>query len=736
VDILLENIGETGAPPKARLKDAKSAHSIYTTLRESDAHADQDRSKVQAMFDGDPPYNPNTLRSMGQAYRANLNFGEAAADLENALAAYTDLVNGVEKLVEVKTTFGDESERQNWAGAISEEFHKTLVEWDQFHFNFQLLAHHFISQGLGVTFFENDKDWRWRVCGIGDFLIPRGTQATEDRIEFAVARRVYLAHELYNFIKNPKAAKEAGWNVEEVRKALATIHKGNRPADQGWEELEKEFKNNDLFYSYARAGEIRVNHYYVREYDGTVSHYIGLRDGTNTDFLYKKEGRFKKASEAFNLFTFGVGNGTYHSIRGLGYKIFPHIQVSNRLRCAMVDGSMMSTSLVLQPKTAEDVSRLSLAFAGPISFLPPNLEVVPTTFPNFNNSVMPVVQELSMTRQANTGSYRTHQQVQGSKERTATEVQAQLANESVLTTASINLFYVTWGKLLKESFKRLQKDTWQPGDAGYEGYQKFRSRLEQRGVPWKAVIDVYDVTPVRAVGYGSSGARILAFNEFIQLLPRFDEVGQQNLIRDRVAARVGYDQVDRYLPAGKLKERLPTDAKIAELENAQFQDGRPISVMPTENHSVHIRVHLADARGMLDATSQGIAKPDMALAYLTLNYQHSMMHLQQIAGDPTRKIEVGQYNEMLNLMREAIVALENNMRAQQENMRKHQEALAKRGGGQGGIDPNTASKLQDHQLAMQMKVEEAKVDQQIKLADHQQKMALRDAEIASKIRNS
>jgi hypothetical protein len=158
--------------------------------------------------------------------------------------------------------------------------------------------------------------------------------------------------------------------------------------------------------------------------------------------------------------------------------------------------------------------------------------------------------------------------------------------------------------------------------------------------------------------------------------------------------------------------------------------------MPTENHSVHIRVHLADARGMLDATAQGIAKPDMALAYLSLNYQHSMMHLQQIAGDPTRKIEIGQYNEMLNLMREAIVALENNMRAEQENMRKQQEAMARRGGGQGGIDPNTAAKLQDHQINMQMRVEEAKVDQQIKLADHQQKMALRDAEIASKIRNS
>ena len=222
-------------------------------MRESDIHADQDRSKIQAMFDGDPPYNPATLRSMGQAYRANLNFGEAAADLENALAAYTDLVTGVEKLVEVKTSFGDESERGVWGGIIGEEFHKILLEWDQFHFNFQLLSHYFVSQGLGVTFFENDKDWRWRVCGIGEFLLPRGTPATEERVDFAVAKRSYLAHELYSYISNPKAAKEAGWNVEEVRKALAESNRGQRPTDQTWEELEVEFKNNDLYYSYARA---------------------------------------------------------------------------------------------------------------------------------------------------------------------------------------------------------------------------------------------------------------------------------------------------------------------------------------------------------------------------------------------------------------------------------------------------------------------------------------------------
>ena len=35
-----------------------------------------------------------------------------------------------------------------------------------------------------------------------------------------------------------------------------------------------------------------------------------------------------------------------------------------------------------------------------------------------------------------------------------------------------------------------------------------------------------------------------------------------------------------------------------------------------------------------------------------------------------------------------------------------------------------------------MKMEEAQLEQQIKLAEHQQRMALKDAETASKIRNS
>ena len=54
--IELENISESGKPPRTRIKDAKSAHAIYLAMRYADDASALDRQKIQAMLDGEPPY--------------------------------------------------------------------------------------------------------------------------------------------------------------------------------------------------------------------------------------------------------------------------------------------------------------------------------------------------------------------------------------------------------------------------------------------------------------------------------------------------------------------------------------------------------------------------------------------------------------------------------------------------------------------------------------------------------
>lgn len=730
MSIELENINESGKAPRTRIKDAKSAHAIYTSIRNADDASSIDRQKIQSMLDGEPPYSPQQLKSLGQGYRANLNFGESAAALETALSAYSDLVNSVDRLASVKTSEGDPAQKVEWENIIAEEFHRTITDWDEFFYKQQMLAHQFVSQGVGVAYFEDNRSWKWSVCGLKDFKVPRGTPACDTKVEVATIERHYLVGELYQFIENPKIATELGWNVEETRRAiLLSTDNGTSSNSRDWERLQEELKNNDLMYSHARSKVVRCIHYFVKEFDGTISHYIATRAGDSDDFLFQKPSRFKHANEAFVLFSYGIGtNGLLHSVRGLGYKLFPFIQLSNRMRNAIVDGAMLSSALMIQPATGEDVSNLSLMYNGPLSILPPGINVVDKTMPNLAGNVLPIVRDLEVVRQNNTGTYNPKQVMPDGDARTATEVQAQLAQQSLLSAQAMNLYYIPFQKLLAEQFRRLATVNYRSDEPGGEEAIAFRKRIEARGVPWKAVQKVYRVQAVRAIGAGSPGARMLAFNEFMAIMPRFDEVGQRNLIRDRVAARVGYDQVDRYIPKGEI-ERIPIDAKIAELENDAMQGGRGVSVNPGENHAVHAKVHLEDANRFLQALQQNQVDPKVAMSYLQVQYPHSTAHVEQLASDPSRREEVGVAKQILNQMREAVENIGKQLAAQAQ---REAQARASEQGGQ--VDPKTQLAIQKAQIDSQIKLQESQLDQRLKAADVQQKMAIRDAEAAQKIR--
>lgn len=748
MDQNLETISAGGKPPKTRLKDAQAAFSIYSNLMDADAESAAQRVKVQAMLDGEPPYNPSTLKNLGQSYRSNLNFLEASSDLEYALSAYSDLVNGVPQIAQVKTNFGDENQKGAFSQIISEEFDRVLrKDWDEFFYNQQRLAHEFVAYGVGFAFFEDGTDWRWKVAGLKDFYVPRGIPASDSRIEFCCARRSYYAHELYQYIKDPKAAREVGWDVDETRRAIINAV----PADTSgsrleWEEIQVMLKDNDLSLSFARSAEIQTIHYYVREFDGRITHAIGLRDGSNRNFLFRKDGRFENINQALVLFTYGIGtNGTLHSIRGLGYKVYPHIQVTNRLRNAIVDATLLSTSVMIQPQTMEDLSNLTIAYNGPMAILPPNLNIVERATPNLSGNILPVAQELTTVRRNNTGSYASQVYSVGSQERTATEVNAQLEREAVLSTQAQNFYYVPWGKLLSEQFRRLARLDWREDEPGGNVAVEFHRRLRSRGVPKEALTAVYDVSPLKAVGYGSAQARLLAYNEFMQMLPMLDETGRANVLRDRIAVRVGYDQVDRYMPAPNVPNRLPVDAKIAELENDSMQSGRGVSVQAGENHAVHLQIHAVDAIRFLTALEQNAAPPVESLRYLSLQYPHMTAHYQQIVNDKSRQAALGQYKDVLNRMRQQIQALGNQVeraqRQQQEALTRMQQQQAQQAL-QSQIDQVRTQERSDYAVKLAKVQADAQIDAaaaeakiRIKSEEARQRMALRDAQTAQKLRN-
>jgi hypothetical protein len=249
---------------------------------------------------------------------------------------------------------------------------------------------------------------------------------------------------------------------------------------------------------------------------------------------------------------------------------------------------------------------------------------------------------------------------------------------------------------------------------------------------------------MKAVGYGSAQARLLAYNEFMQMLPMLDETGRANVIRDRIAVRVGYDQVDRYASPSAVPARLPVDAKIAELENDSMQGGRGVTVQAGENHAVHLQVHGTDAVRFLQAIEQGAISPVEAFKYLSLSGPHMVSHLQQISSDVSRQAMVGQFKDIINKVNQAVQrlgqSLASEQRQQQENMAKMQQQQVQDAmqmqinDVRGKLQAEYAVKIAKVQADAQIDRAASDAKIAIKSEEARQRMALRDAQTAQRLR--
>lgn len=724
-DIPLAPIPEKGAVPSERLKDAKSAREVFNTLREADKVSSQNRALVQGMFDGDAPYSSSELIRTGQSHRTNLNFGEAESQLEYAMSGYIDLTQSVENLITLRTTYGEVTQRKEWEGIIAEEITRTIRAWPQFHFNTLHLCHHFIGHGLGVGYWQDSVDWRFRAAGLGDFYFPRQTLASEDELEVGCASRAMPTWHLYRKIANPEIAKEMGWNVQAVRQALSKASTGNYDLND-WEKLEAEYKNNDLSYC-AQQAEVKTIHLWVREYDNTITHCITTAsDDCGNEFLYKKRNAFQSMQQAFVIFPFGLGtNALTHGIRGLGHKIFPMINVSNRLRSDSIDSARIASSVILQPMDEESLNDIGLTPFGGYTILNPNVKVETAAAPNLSYTLTPALQQMSDLLNQRVGSYSSQTVFNSGERKTRFEVAAQLEQASRLSNTSLELFYGPFQRVLREMTRRMSKRNYQSGEPGGREVADMRARILKRGVPLEAfyAIDIDSVHATRAIGAGSAAARTIALNTLADMAPGFDEEGQYNLRRDTTIALVGVSQADRYIPA-KSGQRPPIDLKIAMLENDPLSKGEFIPVMPNEIHLSHLEAHVGRLGEYYEAVNSGSMELEVAAPEMMGIFNHASEHLALVGGDPVTVSKAAEYRQALQQIGEVV---SNGMKAVESAQRKAAQEGQAAGAEQQGQSLEEIRKFEEHRANLVRKQEEHALKMDLMIQAAQNKRSIEDA---------
>ena len=712
-----------GRVPQHRAISAAVLRANHNKMLQDDEGSAVMRVRVRGMLDGEAPYSPAARRAQKQTSLANANFLQGTKIVRKVANGYNDIIFSVKHLMYVDTEFGEDAERYRYNRVIAEELSRTIRKWRSFSAHFQMLVNRFVEHGVGIGYFPDTEDWRFEVAGFGDFLIPRQTPASEDKIQIATSKQDMPVTDLFGMIRDEEKASDLGWNVPEVKKALARATDRSSTGELGeYEALQKEIKNNDSTFN-RKYQYVRVIRALVREFDGTLSFYIFEKDGDG-ECLCCRPSHYTSATEAFVFFCYGVGNGTFHSVRGLGDVLYPLVQLHNRLMCMLSDSAMLSGSVMVQPNGQKALDELSFQQYGPLTVLSPGADIIDKQLPNLAQSSMPMLNEVK-DRMAESGSQFTVR-AGGETYRNKLSTEAEMEETAGGDSANVDLFYSSWDVMIREMVKRICN-----GSKSDPLIAEFHRRLKKRGIPEEAIKELdHDSTyATRAIGAGNPAFRTVGLSRLIQLLPNLDEIGQKRLIHQIVADVVGYNNAGFYA-AEPEENRVNVEAKVAEMENILLLQGSKIGVNAQELHATHALIHVVPLEQTIEGIETGQIDPVQSLPGLREMLDHLAGHAEPLARDPAQRDVFGIVKEGINNLTQIVDNFERSIRADQ----RQGEAPEGEAAPEGGEDVEAAAKARIAEVKVaeaEFKLQLAQTIGDIKIAElqakSQQSLALNDA---------
>jgi hypothetical protein len=714
---------------------------MVQSMIRADETRSKTRAKVKGLVDGNAPYSSAELRRTGQSFRTNVNFREAESFLSMGMSAFFDVFAEVPTYATIRVKHGDVNDSEKYSRIITDEFDQLQKRDGSFDYMMQLSQHEMVLYGNGPLVFEDTTDWRCRPLKSADLLLPGGSKSNVDDWELCVVRANYQIHELYKFIRNEAAAANAGWSVAAARKSIMDAYPDNNSHKRTWETAQQQLRNNDLTSS-SKCSTVRVAHVFYREFptdkdpEGAISHVIVDESNASKEFLFRKINRFKTWQEVVHPMWYDKGDGQHHSVKGMGVKMFSALELKNRLKCSLIDAAMARTAIHLQPTTPNDLNRMNVVQMGPYAVIPSGFNVTQTNSAGVLDAPLTVERELEGLLQANLSQYRQRLEKQGNP-RTATEIEALVAQQSILGKTQLNRYYSQLDSFFGERYRRAINPSLTAGQPGAKDAMEFQRKCIERGCPKECFDKVLTVQATRTAGRGSAMERKAIMNQLMSILGMLPEGGRKHVLEDHIASLAGYHSLSRYFPQPEEDVDTQEQQQEAARENALFKLGAPIPIAGGDNHAVHAEVHLQAAGEVAQSAQQGGGDLAEMGAYLSAITQHAAGHLEEMAQDPTRKDLLKIYGEQLGELQKLSDQIGDAVAQQQEQMQQQQQEQmqqqAQMQALQGGQDPK------DQLAAMRAEREEARRDHKTqsdierKQMKTQQDLALKDAKTAQKM---
>lgn len=645
----LATLDEKLIAPKSRIGTAVEATGLVMDMINADEKRALYRTHINGLIDGNAPYQ-KTSRD-----RTNLNFRQASAIMNQFQTPYYDLVVEVPLLWDVQTSFGQSEERSDWSQIISEELHRMVQAWEDWDYIIQFSQSQMLRHGVGVLYSHDEFDWRPDAAMVGEVLVEDQAPRRLSELEIVAIRKQYTSSNLMRFIEHEKEARELGWNPTEVKEAVRDSYNGStQPPDQSsaYEWFQNKYKNSDIYFGTADCKRIWTSHVLNVEFDGRISHHIVRTDQRRSEFLYSKVGRFESLKDIMVPFFYDIGNGTWHSVRGLGTEIYPYCQIFNRLRCREVDAAMIAASVLVQAKDGTAAKHAQMLTLDNLKIIPEGLSFVEHAIGQNISATVDVRRDMEQGMIQNIGGLL---KAPGGPNPRKGQKQAilEMQQAAQLGKGKINQYYTALDQLGAWILKRATNPHLKAFHQGGKQALEFIARCKKRGVPIEALRDIDSVKAYRSVGAGSAANALMVTEALMELAPSLNEPGKMALLRLYISRLAGAKTADMLVGELKTQEKKTDQDWQASVENKMFRqgaDGKEF-LADDQNHVIHARVHLEDCSKHLQELEQVAQQRELEIADLQPVYihleaarPHAHDHLERIKDDPIREKS---YKELL-----------------------------------------------------------------------------------------
>jgi hypothetical protein len=708
-----------------KFKDAASVEQIVWALRLGDYPRSLNRARINSLFNGSPPYDPQEQKENNIEISVNFLEGTKLAHDARSQMANAFLKPG--QYYTCRTDMGPVHKRQKYGTIVSREVNRIMKKSPIYFETMRAKFAQLVLHGIAPSSWMTRENWCPDAVGIEDVLLPSNTLITMKNLPFFAIFRSYTAEELYRLTHGPKV--DPAWQMENVNAALKWAHQeaaqlAGTTWPQVWspEKWEENAKENSGMFSSDAVPTIDTYDFYFWSDSGRTSGWnrrivldafgqpgVGgvVPDkniiGGRNQFLYdpgtRKYG--SKMSEIIN-FQFAdlsaVAPFRYHSVRSLGFLLYAVCHLQNRLRCKFNEAVFEGLMMYMRVRSMDDAERalkINLISRGIIDETVQFLPAAERWQVNAQLAELGLNQNQQIINQNSSSYVQSQGKTNPDVEKTAFQVRAELNATTALISSALLQAYQYQAFEYTEIFRRFCIKNSRDADV-----RQFRLNCLKAGVPEKLLVpEAWELEPERVMGSGNKTMEMAIAQQLMEWRPLYDPASQREILRISTLSATDDPGLTKSLVPEE-PDKLTDSKQKAMVAMGSLMLGLPVKFGVTDNRVEVTEVLIAEMAMIVGRIQKmgGMAKPEQLVGLQTVG-QTISEQLQIISQDKGNQDRVRKYSDALgqimNLVKGFAQRLQQQMKAAAEQ------------NGQGAPDPADMAKVKAIEMQAAVKAKNA-----------------------------